>query len=93
MKNIEQKIDETLASLKDIERAEPNPFFYTRLKARMENTQAQLPLQIRWILNPSVIFSTLTLVLALNIVSIINYSKQKDKQENIESFTSEYGLD
>ncbi len=38
--NIEKKVEETLSSADHIEKASPGPFFYTRLKGRLENKQS-----------------------------------------------------
>lgn len=94
MENLDEKIEKTLGALGGIERAEPNPFFYTRLKARMENAQEVLPSRVRWIMNPSVVFSSLLVIIVLNVVSVINYSKnsQQPERQSIEGFASEYGL-
>jgi hypothetical protein len=94
MENLDDKIDKTLGALEGIERAEPNPFFYARLKARMENAQEALPPRIRWVMKPSFVFSGLALIIILNVVSVINYSKnsQQPEKQSIEGFASEYGL-
>lgn len=94
MENLDEKIEGTLGALEGIESAEPNPFFYTRLKARMENAQEALPPRIRWVMKPSVVFSSLALIIVLNVVSVINYSKnsQQTEKQSIEGFASEYGL-
>ncbi|WP_394990178.1 hypothetical protein [Emticicia sp.] len=94
MKNlniIEQEIDKTLASLKGIERATINPFFYTRLEANMQQRNAPLP---RFVFRPAFIWSLLALIVVLNVSVAIRYSK-KDKaseEQNASAFAQEYGL-
>lgn len=94
MENLDDKIEKALGAFEGIERAEPNPFFYARLKARMENAQEVLPPRIRWVMKPSVVFSSLAVIIVLNVVSVVNYSRHNQKQEkqSIEKFASEYGL-
>lgn len=44
MKNIEEEVNMTMHSLDGIHKADPGPFFYTRLSARMEVRS----ISIRW---------------------------------------------
>ncbi|MES2773365.1 MAG: hypothetical protein V4722_04230 [Bacteroidota bacterium] len=68
----EQEIEDTLNSLDGLQRAEATPFFYTRLKARMEKELGAKGIAgIAW-LRPSLAFSVLALFVALNVVTIIN---------------------
>ncbi len=94
MKNLdktEQEIDKTLESLKGIEHATPQPFFYTRLEAKMQQRYAPLP---RFAMRPAFIWASLALIFVVNVSVIINYSqKSKNAEEqNINTFASEYGL-
>ena len=96
MKNVNEEIEKTMQSLDGITTAEPQPFFYTRLKVRMENAQAAMPPQMRWVLKPAYLFSTLAIIILLNIVSAMNYSKstnQNSDEQSIEGFAKEYGFD
>ena len=100
MKNVNEEIEKTMQSLDGITTAEPQPFFYTRLearlKARMENAQAAMPPQMRWVLKPAYLFSTLAIIILLNVVSAMNYSKstnQNSDEQNIEGFAKGYGFD
>lgn len=69
----EQEVDAILDSLDGMQKAEPRPFFYTRLKARMEKEAAPQGLAgIKW-LKPSLAFASLTLFVALNVVTIISH--------------------
>ena len=69
---LESNIDATLNSLDGLQRAEPTPFFYTRLKARMDKAYSSKGIAgISW-LKPSLAFSILTLLVVLNLVTIIN---------------------
>ena len=95
MKNTERaerKADQTLKVLDELQRAEPKPFFYTRLQARMQQQTERLP---RWVLKPALIWSGLAIIILLNIGMAINYSKRNDygrDEQNAGSFAEEYGL-
>jgi hypothetical protein len=99
MKNqekINDEVDKTMQSFEGIEAASPKPFFYTRLKARMENQQQYLPKQVQWVLKPAFVFSTMAVILLLNIVSVANYSPKNNQatsnSQTLEGFAMEYGL-
>jgi len=64
---LEKKVQETLESLDGISRAEPNPFFYTRLTARLQRDVPSVWESIgAFISRPAVAIATLCLILALN---------------------------
>jgi len=66
-KKIEKLVENALNSLNQIERAEPTPFFYTRLRAKMEKEQKNIWERLAAILaRPVVATSTLLLILAFN---------------------------
>lgn len=65
--HIEKLVEETLASLDGIRRAEPKPFFYTRLHsliARVENNGWER--LYTFLTRPAVAFGFVTLILLLN---------------------------
>jgi hypothetical protein len=72
MSDIQKKIDEALASVDNIERAMPNPFFYTRLEARLARNRLNFWERLsREISRPSIAISTLALVVILNAAVIV----------------------
>lgn len=82
--DIQQKVDETLKALDGIEQAKPNPFFYTRLKARMERELLQPKTVLGWTFKPIYAYASLALVLSINIFTIItlnNKSSQPPKDK------------
>ncbi len=93
MKNqeeIERQIDETLGALEGIGRAEPRPFFQTRLESRMQQRYAPLP---KFMAKPAFMWSFLTVVVLLNIGVVIRYSqKNVSEPQNANTFAKEYGL-
>lgn len=90
------RIDDILQSLDGIQRAEPQPFFYTRLQAKLDVPDETN--NWRWLSKPAFSFATLLLLLVLNIAMISSYlgAKKADASpttSNIESFAKEYNLD
>jgi hypothetical protein len=65
--NMEKRIEETLNSLDSIQRAAPQPFFYTRLKARIEQAEkGTWEMVSSFITRPAMLFATVCMVLVLN---------------------------
>jgi hypothetical protein len=98
MKNqeeIDRQIDETVGALEGLKRAEPRPFFYTRLEAKMDFSRTQpsyvsLP---KFIVRPTFVWSFLALVVLLNIGVVIRFSQKTiSEPQNASSFAKEYGL-
>lgn len=93
MKNqeeIERQINETLGVLEGIGRAEPRPFFQTRLEARMQQRYAPLP---KFMARPAFVWSFLALVVLLNVGVVIRYSQKTVLEpQNANTFAKEYGL-
>lgn len=94
MKNREQfseEIKQTMDSLDDLSRATPGPFFYTRLKARMESEimdrgAASL---YSWFLQPRWSLAWVTLLLLLNLGAILwTVSKTGDSQPDYIEYLS-----
>ncbi|HEX6191719.1 MAG TPA: hypothetical protein VFZ42_05110 [Chitinophagaceae bacterium] len=64
---LERKVQQTLESLDGISRAEPKPFFYTRLTARLQRDVPSVWESIgSFISRPAVAIATLCVILALN---------------------------
>jgi hypothetical protein len=67
--NIDKRVEETLDSLDGIQRASAGPFFYTRLKAKLEEGEKSVWETISsFISRPAMVFATVCVVLLLNIV-------------------------
>lgn len=84
MKNRENEIERTLNALNGIQEAEPNPFFYTRLKARMEKELTTEKQIMGWQVKPVFLFSVLAMVLIVNVltfVTIQNYTSTKSVEK------------
>jgi hypothetical protein len=74
---IHDEIEKTLNTLTGIKQAEPNPFFYTRLKARMEKELLEPKVVFGFQFKPIYAYSTLALILLLNIFSIFTLSHKQ----------------
>ena len=94
MKNIDKKIEETLNSLDGVNRAEPRPFFYTRLKVRMENEASASTHSVRK-LKPALLIPMLACSLLLSVASVytvLSYDTQDSSLSSKDAFIQEYGL-
>ncbi len=73
--DIQRKIEDALGSLDGIQPAEPAPFFYTRLMARIERKEKNVwETWSRVISRPAVALSTLVLVLFFNALVLFQGS-------------------
>ncbi|RYY58872.1 MAG: hypothetical protein EOO12_16800 [Chitinophagaceae bacterium] len=79
----EQEIDDILASLDGAQRAEAGPYFYSRLRARMEG--ALLPRRLAWRLGLA-----LLLVALLNIVTL--RMQYPSDEASAQAIAEDYGL-
>ncbi len=81
----ETEIEAVLNSLEGVQRAEATPFFYTRLKARMEREYSSKGFAgVAW-LRPSMAFAILAIFVILNVVTIIN---KKTNPEQVSAKTN-----
>lgn len=72
MSDIQRKVEEALASVDNIRQAQPNPFFYTRLEARMSGTREGFWERIsKTVSRPAVAVLTLSLVIILNVAVVV----------------------
>ncbi len=93
----QQLIEETLQSLDGISKAEPAPFFYTRLQPKLDNRVSNTN-HWSWISKPVFSFATLGLLVILNIAAIsANLKKEPGNNRNaangMQHFAQEYNLD
>lgn len=94
--DINKKVDEILDCLQGIHRASPQPFFYTRLIARMNKKAAT-----RWeriaslIAKPAIAFATIALFLLVNIAIVFHFSRSANsinKDDSAVVSDNEYSL-
>jgi len=86
---IEQKVDAALNSLDGIQRAEANPYLYTRIRARMEKSQSG-PAYSRMMIRLAMV---LLVFLCINVITYSTMQPGKQQtQQGIEAFASDYEL-
>lgn len=69
-RNIENKVDQALKSLDQIERAPAPAFFFTRLEARMQKEKSTWENLFHFFTNPVWAFGSICVLLLLNIYII-----------------------
>ncbi|MDN5215315.1 hypothetical protein QQ020_24765 [Fulvivirgaceae bacterium BMA12] len=90
--DIDKKIERTLSSFDHIERASVNPFFYTRLKAKME-TEKRGFWSLFTIPQFSMAVASVFLLLCLNFYVVINYEYNANSQaDEVSTFISDYQI-
>lgn len=95
---IQNKIEETLQSIDGIQRAAANPYLFTRIQARMQNSQDKRWQQlIAFISRPAVAIAGIILILLVNGAVIFNQEKATaattaGNQPNEQVFADEYSL-
>ena len=94
---VQEQVEQTLAELDSLRRVNADPFFYTRLKARITSKAMQRGLagaySARWVLG----LAGIVLLIALNVYSVIRVSMDRAdaesvKQDHLLSFADEYDL-
>jgi hypothetical protein len=94
--NIEKLVNETLNSFDGIQKAEPKPFMFTRIMARMNRKdETVLEKIVSMVSRPVVAFATVILFLAINafvLFSISGNSSSEEVQESALVADSDYGL-
>jgi hypothetical protein len=75
---IEQEIQKTLDQFENVEQLPPNPYFYTRVQARLDKTRKQQSL-ISAILRPAL----LTTLVAINMGTAFWYFSGDEQQSQI----------
>ncbi len=90
-KNQEQWIDDLMGSLQGLQPAEGNPYLHTRVLARLQQSPARQPVQIKWVYTVATAF---VLMLLVNVMGW-NMSFNNDEQEtvDIETVINEYELE
>lgn len=95
----EEEIERTMTSIDTLQRAEAPAFFYTRLQARLEQPQRPRGAWLLAITRPAVSFTTLALLVALNVAVIIRYVRASKSTgtaqaaSGLQQFAAMYNLD
>ena len=93
MKNkqqIQQEVERTLGSLDNIQRAEANPYLFTRIQAALRKEErSPLGQAVGFMARPIIAFATILLVLLINF-AVFFTSKQQPTEEEQPLYVSEY---
>lgn len=93
--NKNQKIEEILSSLDGVQRAQPSPFFYTRLNARLMRAEKNVWERITsFVARPVVAFAMVTGVILLNMSVLMNQKpvNSASDQTTYQSVYEDYSL-
>jgi len=92
-RTLEEKVENTLASLDQVERATPRPFLYTRIMAKMSNHNKVLDTtgqKLRY----KLIVSAATLLFVANILVVsLSSTGSGDVANETDEFVDEYGFE
>ncbi|MBO0947042.1 hypothetical protein [Fibrella forsythiae] len=92
----QEEVEKTLQSITGIERASPNPFFLTRVEARLAARRSAPGVTTPWAFRPVWVAASLGLALMLN-VSAVMYARealtQDDQEQETVSLSAEWGFD
>lgn len=92
---IQNKIEQAMASLDNVQRATANPFLYTRIQAALQKEEAGIWGSVAgFITKPAVAIATLLLVLSMNSLVFFNSSETGTaaNTDDEQLFAREYSL-
>ena len=88
--DIRQKVEEIMGSLDNLQPASPQPFFYTRVQARLMGKKRSAWDRVGGtISSPAVAFCSIVLVVLLNALVVFNESSQPAAPQNFEMAVAE----
>lgn len=91
--DIDKKVDDALSSLDGIQRAEPAPFFYTRVIGRLQRKESVWEKTGSFIARPAVVIAGLVLILAVNISLLFSQQSSTKTSTPVSSITDELKTD
>lgn len=89
--HLKDKIDEVMQSLDGIGKASPQPFFFTRLEARMQKEKSRWEVISSFVAKPIVAFACICLIIMINAAVIFSSANSKNvtDQQNSEQATAD----
>jgi hypothetical protein len=88
-KNLSTEIEKTLVSLDNIQKTKADPFFYTRLSARLEREQE--PRLWHWFFDIPLLRPALMLLfVAINLFTLMSWMQPKTESKSISSTTEQF---
>jgi hypothetical protein len=94
-KHIEQEVDKTIGSLDGMQRAEANPYLYTRIKARLEKEERSIwSLATEFVSRPQVAIAAIFVAVLINLTVFFEFRPEPTQagQDDEQLFASEYNL-
>ncbi|MEO8962449.1 MAG: hypothetical protein ABI325_11245 [Ginsengibacter sp.] len=87
--NLNKKIEDAMRSLDGIQQATPEPFFFTRLEARMQRERGVWDKISSFVAKPIIAFACICLVIMINAVVIFSstYSQKAGNSQSNELAT------
>ncbi|MER3498262.1 MAG: hypothetical protein C4308_06280 [Chitinophagaceae bacterium] len=92
---LENELEKTLASLDGIQRAEANPYLFTRILAQLRKENNAREKLAGLLTQPVVALATFILIIAINTVAYFSQSNDDNQpplQKDEQLFASEYNL-
>ena len=93
--DIQKLVDDTLESLEGMQKAEPRPFLFTRVMARMNKEENSAWEKLASLISrPAIAFATVILFLVINafVIYSVSGNSMQDTQENSVMAGNDYGL-
>ena len=94
-KPIQEEVEKTLNSLDGIQRADANPYLFTRIKVRLEKEEKSFwGRTLTFLSRPSVAVPAIVLTILINTVIFFEFKSEKVQipQDEEQAFASEYNL-
>lgn len=92
--NIDDKINQAINSIEGIGPAEARPYFYSRLRAKIENEHIPSYSRFSVLANLKLSLAILTVVLAFNLTSLVFFTHNQDTNSSatssLDEFSEEY---
>lgn len=86
-KDLHNRIDETLNSLDGVQRAEANPFLYSKIKNRLERKETFVTPKLAWRMVVAV-----AVIALVNLVTIRHFQSEKSNSNGAEMVANEYSI-
>ena len=96
--DIEHEVMKTLESLDEVEDIEVSPFFFTRVRAKIQEAEQRKVRSSRSLFVPAKLrLAGIIVLVAINLASFISlwqssYTQTDDRQTYLSTFADEYGL-
>src|ERR1044071_7797358 len=94
-RSIQEEVEKTISSLDGIQRAEANPYLFTRIKAGLEKEEKSFWARALTFMSlPSVVVPAIILTVLINTAIFFEFRSEKVQapQDEEQAFASEYNL-